>query len=170
MIYSTSKLDAEKEPIQVQLAQAWWRVLSNYTGMTHTTVQLKAWRVQLYNYCLNQGCWWPIRFEIFDIVMILWLLLLLSWTVSLLFFLHALPIFFLRKSQELARKQDRSFSRIFLVRIFDFPIIDFLKSWGEIPSCTKSGFLFFNSKDDFKHFKSDTEPVSTNKLNWSFTN
>ena len=28
-VYSTSKLDAEKEPIQVQLARAWWGVLSN---------------------------------------------------------------------------------------------------------------------------------------------
>ena len=42
MIYSTSKLDAEKEPIQVQLARAWWRVLSNYSGMTRITVQLQA--------------------------------------------------------------------------------------------------------------------------------
>ena len=41
MIYSTSKLDAEKEPIQVQLDWAWWRVLSNYSGMTRTTVQLQ---------------------------------------------------------------------------------------------------------------------------------
>jgi len=40
MIYSTSKLDAEKEPIQVQLARAWWCVLSN----------TQAWRVQLYHY------------------------------------------------------------------------------------------------------------------------
>ena len=28
------------------------------------------WRVQLYNYGWNQACWWPIRFENFDIVMI----------------------------------------------------------------------------------------------------
>ena len=40
MMYSISKLDAEKEPIQVQLARAWWRVRSNYSGMTRTTVQL----------------------------------------------------------------------------------------------------------------------------------
>ena len=40
-IYSTSKLDAEKEPIQVQLARALWRVLSNYSGMMRTTVQLR---------------------------------------------------------------------------------------------------------------------------------
>ena len=42
LIYSTSKLDAEKEPIQVQLARAWWCVLSNYSGMMRTTVQLQA--------------------------------------------------------------------------------------------------------------------------------
>jgi len=36
-----------------------------------------AWRVQLYNYCWNQACWWPIRFENFDIVVITLLLLLL---------------------------------------------------------------------------------------------
>ena len=41
MTVSTSKLDAEKKPIQVQLARAWWRVLSNYSGMMHTTVQLQ---------------------------------------------------------------------------------------------------------------------------------
>ena len=41
LIYSTSKLDAEKEPIQVQLGQAWWRILSNYSGMMCTTVQLQ---------------------------------------------------------------------------------------------------------------------------------
>ena len=35
------ELNAEKEPIQVQLAQAWWRILSNYSGMTRTSVQLK---------------------------------------------------------------------------------------------------------------------------------
>ena len=29
-----------------------------------------AWRVQLYNYGWNQACWWPIRFENFDIVVI----------------------------------------------------------------------------------------------------
>ena len=29
-----------------------------------------AWCVQLYNYGSNQGCWWTIRFENFDIVMI----------------------------------------------------------------------------------------------------
>ena len=29
-----------------------------------------AWRVQLYNYGWNQVCWWRIRFENFDIVMI----------------------------------------------------------------------------------------------------
>ena len=40
-IHSTSELDAEKEPIQVQLARAWWRVLSNYSGMTCATVQLR---------------------------------------------------------------------------------------------------------------------------------
>ena len=40
----------KKEPIQVQLAQAWWRVLSNYSGMMHTTVQLQAHDV--YN-CTN---------------------------------------------------------------------------------------------------------------------
>ena len=71
-MYSTSKLDAEKEPIQVQLAGARWRVLSNYSGTTRTTVQLLyEWRVQMYNYGSNQGCWWPIRFENFDIVMII---------------------------------------------------------------------------------------------------
>ena len=32
----------KKKAIQVQLAQAWWRVLSNYSGMTRTTVQLQA--------------------------------------------------------------------------------------------------------------------------------
>ena len=32
----------KKKPIQVQLARAWWRVLSNYSGMTRTTVQLQA--------------------------------------------------------------------------------------------------------------------------------
>ena len=47
-------------------------------------------------------------------------LLLLSCTLSL-FFLHCPTYFFLRKSQELARKQDRSFSRISLVRIFYNP-------------------------------------------------
>jgi len=36
------KLGAEKEHIQVQLARAWWRVLSNYSGMTHITVRLQA--------------------------------------------------------------------------------------------------------------------------------
>ena len=41
-IYSTPKLDAEKKNIQVQQAQAWWRVLSNCSGMTLTTVQLQA--------------------------------------------------------------------------------------------------------------------------------
>ena len=42
-IYSTSKLHAEKKKaIQVQLARARWRVLSNYSGMTRTTVQLQA--------------------------------------------------------------------------------------------------------------------------------
>ena len=41
-MYSTSKLHAEKKAIQVQLARAWWRVLSNYSGMTRTTVQLQA--------------------------------------------------------------------------------------------------------------------------------
>ena len=40
-MYSTFiKLDAEKEPIQVQLART-WRVLSNYSGMTRTSVQLR---------------------------------------------------------------------------------------------------------------------------------
>ena len=29
-----------------------------------------AWRVQRYNYGWNQACWWPIRFENFDIVVI----------------------------------------------------------------------------------------------------
>ena len=42
MMYSISKLDAEKEPIQVQLARAWWGVRSNYSGMTRTTVQIQA--------------------------------------------------------------------------------------------------------------------------------
>ena len=32
----------KKKAIQVQLARAWWRVLSNYSGMTRTTVQLQA--------------------------------------------------------------------------------------------------------------------------------
>ena len=32
---------------------------------------ISAWRVQLYNYGRNQACWWPIRFENFDIVMII---------------------------------------------------------------------------------------------------
>ena len=40
-MYSTSKLDAEKEPIQVQLVWASWRVLSNYKRMTCATVQLR---------------------------------------------------------------------------------------------------------------------------------
>ena len=40
--YFTSKLDAVKEPIQVQLAHAWCRVLSSYSAMTRTTVQLQA--------------------------------------------------------------------------------------------------------------------------------
>ena len=30
----------------------------------------QAWRVQLSNYGWNQACWWPIRFENFDIVVI----------------------------------------------------------------------------------------------------
>ena len=34
-----------------------------------------AWRVQLYNYGWNQACWWPIRFENFDIVMIMWIII-----------------------------------------------------------------------------------------------
>jgi len=41
-MYSTSKLHATKKAIQVQLAWAWWRVLSNYSSMTRTTVQLQA--------------------------------------------------------------------------------------------------------------------------------
>ena len=41
LIYSTSKLDAEKEPIPAQLAQAWWHVLSYYSGMTCASVQLR---------------------------------------------------------------------------------------------------------------------------------
>ena len=41
LIYSTSNLGAEKEVIQVQLARARWRALSNYSGMTRTTVQLR---------------------------------------------------------------------------------------------------------------------------------
>ena len=45
MIYSTYEPDTEKEPIQVQLARAWWRVLSNYSGMTRTTVQLQVHEV-----------------------------------------------------------------------------------------------------------------------------
>ena len=50
-MYSTSKLDAEKEPIQVQLAelddaycpitQAWHVQLYNYKCMTCATVQLQ---------------------------------------------------------------------------------------------------------------------------------
>ena len=32
----------KKKAIQVQLARAWWRVLSNYSGMMRTTVQLQA--------------------------------------------------------------------------------------------------------------------------------
>ena len=40
LIDSTSEVDAEKEAIQVQLARAWWRVLSNYSGMMRPTVQL----------------------------------------------------------------------------------------------------------------------------------
>ena len=32
----------KKKAIEVQLAWAWWRVLSNYLGMTRTTVQLQA--------------------------------------------------------------------------------------------------------------------------------
>ena len=32
----------KNKAIQVQLARAWWRVLSNYSGMTRTTVQLQA--------------------------------------------------------------------------------------------------------------------------------
>ena len=71
-MYSTSKLDAEKEAIKVKLAGARWRVLSNYSGTTRTPVQLLyEWRVQMYNYGSNQGSWWPIRFENFDIVMII---------------------------------------------------------------------------------------------------
>ena len=43
ILYSTSikAIDAEKEPTQEQLAQAQWRILSNYSGMTHTTVILQ---------------------------------------------------------------------------------------------------------------------------------
>ena len=51
LIYSTSELDAEKEPIQVQLAQlhdaycpitqAWSVQLYNYKSMTCATVQLQ---------------------------------------------------------------------------------------------------------------------------------
>ena len=41
LMYSTSELDAEKEPIQVQLARAWWHALSNYSGMTRATVLLQ---------------------------------------------------------------------------------------------------------------------------------
>ena len=37
-----------------------------------------AWRVQLYNYGSNQGCWWLIRFKTFDIVMIT-KLITISW-------------------------------------------------------------------------------------------
>jgi len=55
LINSTSKLDAEKEPIQVQLLR------HDAYNCTITS----AWRVRT-----NQGCWWPIRFENFDIVMI----------------------------------------------------------------------------------------------------
>ena len=32
----------EKEPIKVQLVRAWWRILSNYSAMMHTTVQFQA--------------------------------------------------------------------------------------------------------------------------------
>ena len=31
----------KKKAIQVQLVQAWWHVLSNYSGMTCTTVQVR---------------------------------------------------------------------------------------------------------------------------------
>ena len=31
----------KKRAIQVKLARAWWRVLSNYSGMTRTTVQFR---------------------------------------------------------------------------------------------------------------------------------
>ena len=45
LMYSTSELDAEKEHTEVQLSRAWWRVLSNYLGMTRTAVQLQAHEV-----------------------------------------------------------------------------------------------------------------------------
>ena len=41
-VWTGPKRHAEKKAIQVQLARAWWRVLSNYSGMTRTTVQLQA--------------------------------------------------------------------------------------------------------------------------------
>ena len=40
-----SYMPEKKKAIQVQLARAWWRVLTNYSGMTRTTVQLKAYDV-----------------------------------------------------------------------------------------------------------------------------
>ena len=36
-----------------------------------------AWRVQLYNYGSNQGCWWPIRYKNFDIVMIIIIIIII---------------------------------------------------------------------------------------------
>ena len=60
------KLDAEKEP------------KCNYRELDYAYCPItQAWRVQLYNYKRmynydwNQACWWPIRFENFDIVMIM---------------------------------------------------------------------------------------------------
>ena len=82
-MYSTSKLDAEKEPIKVKLASFPLQLLYE-------------WRVQMYNYGSNQGSWWPIRFENFDIVMIIiiiitfWkrppeLLMAVNWGINSLF-------------------------------------------------------------------------------------
>ena len=38
---------------------------------TYNCTITSTWHLQLYNYGSNQGCWWPIRFENFDIVMII---------------------------------------------------------------------------------------------------
>ena len=62
----------------MQLACTWWCVLSNYSGMTPCNCPVtSAWRVQLSNYCSNQGCWWPIRFENFDIVMMMMMIIII---------------------------------------------------------------------------------------------
>ena len=44
-----------------------------------------AWRVQLYNYGWNQGCWWPIRFKNFDIVIIIFIIIIVIIVCTVLF-------------------------------------------------------------------------------------